>query len=333
MGGIAASSLAASASRRHEAHARPAWRTPATDTMRTCDARRRVMRRKTSARAASPPPSSFATTATWVAFTNACAENGARACGICAVAYGCGWTGEHDGDGAAEAGRCASPRPRTTHRRLQPRWLTSTEVARRAPPCGGFESGDAAGRGGGRDALREATRGGHPARTCSPGLWREGFRDLLSESDETSFRETFSSPHSAPRGPHPPTPWFIVICRRRSPASPSLGSGPGLPSTPTPVAPPRGHPAASRARSSALDLPSPSARRATAPRTRARRRIRRARLQPRVRGHLHAQKSVISEPPGTDARPLSERIGIGVHHVAVIVESCGASVLDSWASP
>ena len=39
------------------------------------------------------------------------------------------------------------------------------------------------------------------------------------------------------------------------------------------------------------------------------------------------KKSVISEPPGTDARPLSERIGIqGVHHVAVIVHDLAASM-------
>ena len=155
--------------------------------------------------------------------------------------------------------------------------------------------------------------------------------DLLSESDETSFRcETFSSPHSAPRET---APAHSVVYRHMPQALARVAvSGLGAGAT--------------------LD---PDSRRPAARRTPGPSRARSSRAGSSVVVHasgdgaahsgiveesvVHGsslasvgistrKKSVISEPRiGTDPRPLSERIGIqGVHHVAVIVRDLAVSM-------
>ena len=154
---------------------------------------------------------------------------------------------------------------------------------------------------------------------------------VLSESDVSSFRSKPTlhlTPHRA--RPYPPTQRLIVTCCRRSPASPSLGSGPGQPSTPTPVAPPRGATrelrAPGRPASGSSSVVVHASGDGAAHSGIVEESVVHGSSLASV-GISTRKKSVISESAGTDPRPLSERIGIqGVHHVAVIVDDLAASM-------
>jgi len=161
---------------------------------------------------------------------------------------------------------------------------------------------------------------------------RLGFpRSYLSESDVSSKRETYSSPHSSPREAvpaHSAVDRHMLQALARVAVS-GFGAGATLdPDSRRPAA--RRDPGASRARSSLRQGSSSVVVHASGDGAAHSGIVE----ESVVHGSSLAsvgistrKKSVISESAGTDPRPLSERIGIqGVHHVAVIVDDLAASM-------